>query len=457
MRNKLFIMISIISILFMASFQVYASEFIQIPDPHLKSAIVEILKKDDDENITLKEAESIKFLPLSNKNIESLEGLQYFKNLNHLNLDQNKIKDLNPLKALINLQILTLSDNFIQDISPLSNLIQLKDLNLNHNQVKDLSPLKNLLALSYLFLAHNNVTDISDLNHLKELDLFDYSGNHIYDISSVTKLGDLRYGEITGEIIQLPSKSIKKGDRVVINNPVKDESGTVKKIMVENGVYDEVTNQVIWEKVTQSQTLSYTFETVIPYPRYGGFIEFSGTIYVDVVVEQGQAPILSGVEDITISSDKPFNLLQGVTAYDTEDGNLTNQIKVEGEVDILIPGKYELTYSVTDSDDQTAIAHRVITVSQEGTLVNQRPVIQAKNLILKKGEAFNLLEGVTAYDFEDNDLTSKIEVIHNTININEVGSYEVTYQVKDEQGATATLRIEVKVREIPETGFSLFN
>ena len=112
---------------------------------------------------------------------------------------------------------------------------------------------------------------------------------------------------------------------------------------------------------------------------------------------------------------------------------------------------------MTDSDDQTAIAHRVITVSQEGTLVNQRPVIQAKNLILKKGEAFNLLEGVTAYDFEDNDLTSKIEVIHNTININEVGSYEVTYQVKDEQGATATLRIEVKVREIPETGFSLFN
>ena len=48
-------------------------------------------------------------------------------------------------------------------------------------------------------------------------------------------------------------------------------------------------------------------------------------------------------------------------------------------------------------------------------------------------------------------------MIHNTININEVGSYEVTYQVKDEQGATATLRIEVKVREIPETGFSLFN
>ena len=139
MLNKLFIMISI---LFMASFQVYASEFTQFPDPHLKLAILEILKKDDDEDITIQEAESVKFLPFSNENIDGLEGLQYFKSLNHLDLNQNKIKDLNPLTTLINLEILTLSDNFIQDISPLPSLIQLKDLNLNHNHVKDLFPLK---------------------------------------------------------------------------------------------------------------------------------------------------------------------------------------------------------------------------------------------------------------------------------------------------------------------------
>ena len=116
------------------------------------------------------------------------------------------------------------------------------------------------------------MTDVSNLNHLKQLDLFDYSGNHIYDISSVTKLGDLRYGDITGETIQLSSKSIKKGDTVVINHPIKDESVNVKEIMVENAVYDEATNQVIWENIMQSLTLSYTFEAIIPYPRYGEFI-----------------------------------------------------------------------------------------------------------------------------------------------------------------------------------------
>lgn len=104
-------------------------------------------------------------------------------------------------------------------------------------------------------------------------------------------------------------------------------------------------------------------------------IEFSGTVVVDVVVELGEAPILSGVENLTIPYGEPFDRLKGVTAYDAEDG----------------------------------------------------------------------------------DLTSKIEVIHNTVDINQVGIYEVAYQVSDKQGATTTLTIKIEVREIPQTGLSLFN
>ena len=48
-------------------------------------------------------------------------------------------------------------------------------------------------------------------------------------------------------------------------------------------------------------------------------------------------------------------------------------------------------------------------------------------------------------------------MIHNTVDINQVGIYEVTYQVSDKQGATTTLTIKIEVREIPQTGLSLFN
>lgn len=96
----------------------------------------------------------------------------------------------------------------------------------------------------YLYVAHNNLTDISEVEHLKELDVFDYSNNYIYDISSITGLTELRYGNITDETSYLPSQQIKKGDTVVITNPVKDEKGIVKEITVENGTYDEATNQI---------------------------------------------------------------------------------------------------------------------------------------------------------------------------------------------------------------------
>ncbi len=113
MWKKISIMISIISVLFFTSFHIQASEIIQFPDSNLKSAVLEFLGKNSDDEVTINEAESVKFLNLSNKGITNLEGLQYFKNLNHLQLHQNEIKDLTALSTLTNLQILSLNDNYI--------------------------------------------------------------------------------------------------------------------------------------------------------------------------------------------------------------------------------------------------------------------------------------------------------------------------------------------------------
>ncbi len=133
MWKKITILMSVISVLFITSFHIQANEIIQFPDSNLKSAVLEFLGKNSDDEVTINEAESVKFLNLSNKGITNLEGLQYFKNLNHLQLDQNEIKDLTALSTLTNLQILALSDNYIEDISPLANLTGLKNLNLNNN------------------------------------------------------------------------------------------------------------------------------------------------------------------------------------------------------------------------------------------------------------------------------------------------------------------------------------
>ena len=450
-------MISIFSLLLIFSFSIQASDVIQFPDSDLKVALLRQLGKSPNDEISIAEAENApQTLDLSQAGISNLEGIQYFKNVTFLKLHENNIQDLTPLSNLTKLKILLLNDNVIEDIAPLANLKNVTLLNLNNNQVTNLQMLKNIPHMHYLYISHNKVNDIIPLDHFKELDFFDYSFNQISDISSINNLTELRYGDINSQAIYLPSQTIKKGESVVVTNPIKAEDGIVKDIVVNGGSYDESTNQIIWENITTNQTLSYQFTKTIDYPKYGGMIEFSGTVFVDVVI-LGEPPILSGVDDLTIPFGEEFNPLQGVQAYDAEDGDITDQIIVEGKVDIFTPGTYELVYQVTDSENQTTTATRIITVELPASSINQIPTIEVNDRIVKKGTNFDPLEGVQAYDVEDGDITNQIKVIHNNVNTNHVGTYQVIYEVMDSQGAKATRLITVQVRDIPQTGLSLFN
>ena len=450
-------MISIFSLLLIFSFSIQASDVIQFPDSDLKVALLRELGKSPNDEISIAEAENApQTLDLSQASISNLEGIQYFKNVTFLKLHENNIQDLTPLSNLTKLKILLLNDNLIEDIGPLANLKNVTLLNLNNNQVTNLQPLQNIPTLYYLYISHNKVNDLSPLEHFKELDLFDYSFSQISDISSINNLTELRYGDVNSQAIYLPSQTIKKGESVIVTNPIKAEDGVVRDIVVNGGKYDESTNQIIWENITTNQTLSYQFTKTIDYPKYGGMIEFSGTVFVDVVI-LGEPPILSGVDDLTIPFGEEFNPLQGVQASDAEDGDITDQIIVEGKGDIFTPGTYELVYQVTDSQNQTTTLTRIITVELPAAIINQIPTIEVNDRIVKKGTNFDPLEGVQAYDVEDGDITNQIKVIHNNVNTNHVGTYQVIYEVIDSQGAKATRLITVQVRDIPQTGLSLFN
>ena len=50
------------------------------------------------------------------------------------------------------------------------------------------------------------------------------------------------------------------------------------------------------------------------------------------------------------------------TAYDAEDGDLTDQVEVSGSVDFNQPGNYTITYKVIDSDENEVIKTRNIAV-----------------------------------------------------------------------------------------------
>ena len=90
--------------------------------------------------------------------------------------------------------------------------------------------------------------------------------------------------------------------------------------------------------------------------------------------EDNVAPVISGVANTaTTVAGEAFDALQGVTASDREDGDLTDSISVrsipemtftDGVATPSAPGSYELIYSVTDSGNATGNAYCTLTVTQ---------------------------------------------------------------------------------------------
>ena len=157
------------------------------------------------------------------------------------------------------------------------------------------------------------------------------------------------------------------------------------------------------------------------------------------------APIIKA-EDKTLTVGDAFDPMADVTATDAEDGNLTDKIEIlNNEVDTTKPGKYEVTYKVTDRKGASYTKTITVTVNPKMEVLNAIPTIKAEDKTLTVGDTFDPKADVTAEDVEDGDLTDKIEVLKNEVDTTKSGKYEVTYKVTDNQGASRTKTITVTV------------
>ena len=152
---------------------------------------------------------------------------------------------------------------------------------------------------------------------------------------------------------------------------------------------------------------------------------------VRVVERDVNPPVLIGVGDVVLFQNYYFNPLQGVTAIDESDGDLTAAIVVVGEVDSRVVGEYQLDYSVKDSSGNIVVAKRKVKVVLPD---NTAPAFSGiKNQTIEKGSGFDPLEGVAAFDEVDGDVTSKI-VVSGSVDVTVLGSYVLSYRVSDAAG-----------------------
>ena len=81
-----------------------------------------------------------------------------------------------------------------------------------------------------------------------------------------------------------------------------------------------------------------------------------------IVANDLVAPTIKGAENTTLHVGDTFDLHDGITAYDNEDGDLTSKIVITGKVDTSQVGKYVITYTVTDSSKNMAKVTRIVEV-----------------------------------------------------------------------------------------------
>ena len=165
-------------------------------------------------------------------------------------------------------------------------------------------------------------------------------------------------------------------------------------------------------------------------------------------IGNNEAPVISGADDITINLGDTFNPLNGVKASDSEDGDLTSKISINGKVDNTKSGEYTLTYTVSDSKGAVTTVTRVVTVfDKDVPIINTNPEITGvKDQTITVGSAFNPLSGVKATDKEDGDLTSEIKVT-GTVDTSKAGVYKLTYSVVDKDGGKAEVSSNITVEE----------
>ena len=119
-------------------------------------------------------------------------------------------------------------------------------------------------------------------------------------------------------------------------------------------------------------------------------------------------------------------------------------------IDAQFEGEYTITYSATDASGNTAIAVRTITVKDDFNL----PVItlvEGKELIHEAGEPF-VDPGATVANRKGETFDATKVVANGTVDVNLLGTYEITYDFTDDglTAPTTTRRVTVVDTTPPE-------
>jgi hypothetical protein len=136
-------------------------------------------------------------------------------------------------------------------------------------------------------------------------------------------------------------------------------------------------------------------------------------------------------------------LLEYVTAFDEEDGDLTENIIVERQNYFLEKGLTTVNFAVCDSDNNTVKLKKKIKFSD----YNSPQIKLLDDLLISTSETIDFKNVASAVDKYDSDISGKIKIISPNYNNLKPGEYDINFKVTNSFSDTCDITVKAIVTD----------
>ena len=165
--------------------------------------------------------------------------------------------------------------------------------------------------------------------------------------------------------------------------------------------------------------------------------------FYERVFKDNTPPYFTSETDVlecSVTSDES-ELMAGLAAYDSKDGDITENIMVENISPLVNKDTAKITYVVFDSSNNVGRYTRNIRYTDY-----ELPKFSIRSpMVFAKGADVSIFEKISAYDVIDKDISDSIRVTTQNLDNTEEGEYSITVQVTNSMGDTSSLPLTVLI------------
>ena len=162
---------------------------------------------------------------------------------------------------------------------------------------------------------------------------------------------------------------------------------------------------------------------------------------VKVVDEEKPILNIEGEKEITIDYEGEYKEL-GYKCNDNYDGDITDKVIVNNDINTKVLGEYEVTYIAKDTSSNESKEVRKVFVKD--LTAPKIEINRNKNSYLIKGQSIDI-NNIKAIDNYDGDVTNKVK-IEGSIDTNTIGLYGIKYIVEDSSSNETILNTTINVQ-----------